>query len=105
MDGSIIVFSLRKGMNNNEKSRFCQLFYGQDTVTWKGRYTYHRHGLLDEIPHRKLARGVLIIRSSDLDRIMDHLKGSVEEMHVRTVILLEDDIRAMEAGDHPGKAK
>jgi hypothetical protein len=23
-----LIFSLRKGMDNNEKSRFCQLFYG-----------------------------------------------------------------------------
>lgn len=100
MEGSIIIFSLRKGMNATEKNEFCHYFYGHDTSSWKGKYRYHRHGLLDDIPHRKIARSVIIIRSSDLDRVKDYVKDKVEEVHVRTIVLTEEDIRALKERKH-----
>lgn len=98
MDGSIIIFSLRKGMNATEKNEFCHYFYGHDTSSWKGKYRYHRHGFLDDIPHRKIARSVIIIRTSDLEKVKDYMKGRVEEMHVRTIVLAEEDIIALKEG-------
>ena len=43
-------------------------------------------------PHRKLARGVIIIRTSDLGRIMDRLKGSTDQMHVRSIVPEREDL-------------
>ena len=100
MDGSIIVFSLRKDLSSSEKTGFCQRFYGDNTTTWKGKYRYHRNGLLDGIPHRKIAKGVIIIRSSDLERVKDYVRDRVEEIHVRTIVLTEEDIRALKEKDH-----
>ena len=85
MDGSIIVFSLRKDLSSSEKTGFCLGFYGDDTSTWKGKYKYHRHGLLDDIPYRKIAKSVIIIRSSDLEKVKDYVRDRTEEFHVRTL--------------------
>ncbi|EQD74560.1 hypothetical protein B1B_02602, partial [mine drainage metagenome] len=92
MNGSIVIFGLRKDMNATEKNEFCHYFYGHNTSSWKGKYRYHRHGLLDDIPHRKIAKGVIIIRSEDLERVKEYVKEKVEEIHIRTVVLNEDDI-------------
>lgn len=92
MEASIVVFSLRKDMKPGEKVKFCQSFYGRDTSTWKGKYSYRIEGMLDQIPHRKLARGVIIIRTSDLGRIMDRLKGNTEQLHVRSIVPEREDI-------------
>ncbi len=70
MDPMILVFHLPAGMNNTELGKFIKHFYGQETSTKKGKYRYRRKGLLDSIPHRKLLRGVKIIRKSDLESVM-----------------------------------
>lgn len=74
-----------------ELSKFCQRFYGQDTSSGKGKYRYHRYGLLDDIPHRKLLRGVVIIRSDDLEKVLEFLKRYDAEVHFREINLIKED--------------
>lgn len=100
MNGSIIIFSLRKDMNPTEKNEFCHYFYGHDTSSWKGKYRYHRHGLLDDIPHRKIAKGVIIIRSEDLERVKGYVKDKVGEIQIRTVELTEEDVNILKGKNH-----
>ena len=100
MSPTVRLFSLRKDLSSSEKTGFCQGFYGDDTITWKGRYRYHRHGLLDDIPHRKIAKSVIIIRSSDLEMVKNYVRDKVEEIHVRTIVLTEEDIEALKEKDH-----
>ena len=100
MSPTVRLFSLRKDLSSSEKTGFCQGFYGDDTITWKGRYRYHRHGLLDDIPHRKITKSVIIIRSSDLEKVKDYVRDRVEEIHVRTIVLTEEDIKALDKKDH-----
>ncbi len=98
MNGSIVIFGLRKGMNATEKNEFCHYFYGHNTSSRKGKYRYHRRGLLDDIPHRKIAKGVIIIRSEDLERVKEYFEDKVEEVYIRTVVLEEEDVRILEKG-------
>ena len=95
MDGYIIVFKLPPKRKNVEISKFCQKFYGQDTSSWGGKYRYHRHGLLDDIPHRKLSRGVVLIYGDDLERVLGFLEKYDAHIHVREVKLIEDDREEM----------
>lgn len=95
MKGIIIVFRLPKKTENKELSKFCQRFYGQDSSSHKGKYRYHRHGLLDDIPHRKLLRGVIVIRAEDRDKILEFLGQYSVEIHTRQVKLTEEDCRIL----------
>ena len=95
MDGYIIVFNLPPKRRNVEISRFCQKFYGQDTSSWGGKYRYHRHGLLDDIPYRKLSRGVILIYDDDLETVLRFLEKYNAHTHVRKVRLTEDDRKEM----------
>ncbi len=95
MDGYIIVFNLPPKKKNVEISKFCQMFYGQDTSSWGGKYRYHRRGLLDDIPHRKLSRGVILIYQDDLETVLRFLEGYNAHIHAREVKLIEEDRKEM----------
>jgi len=91
MKGYVIVFNLPSKKKNVELSKFCQKFYGQDTSSWGGKYHYHRPGLLDDIPHRKLLRGVVVINTKDLETVLEFLRGYDAQVHIREVKLSEKD--------------
>ena len=91
MDGAIVVFRLPRKMRNSEISRFCQKFYGQNTSSHGGKYRYRRRGLLDCIPHRKLARGVVVLRPEDLDIVVEFLRDYTTEIHTRIIELSDYD--------------
>jgi len=97
VDGAIVVFRFPPEMSASMKNRFCQLFYGQDTTTWEGRYSYHRHGLLDELPHRRLGRSVIIIRSGDAERVIKFLSAHLIEFHIRRIVLTAEDRKLLRA--------
>ena len=65
MKGSLIAFSVPTGKNKTKSSAFVKAFYGQETSSHHGKYKYHRNGILDEIPHNKLIRGVIIVKSEE----------------------------------------
>jgi len=91
MNGSIIIFKLPPQRRNVELSKFCQKFYGQNTSSEKGKYRYRRRGLLDELPYRKLLRGVIIVKEEHLKTVLDFLDNYDAEVHVREVRLTKED--------------
>ncbi len=58
---------------------------------WKGKYRHHRHGFLEDIPHRKILRGVIILRTEDRDKVMGFLGEYPLTLHVREIKLTPDD--------------
>lgn len=89
------MFRLPPRKKNVEVSKFCQRFYGQDTSSGKGKYRYRRHGLLDDIPYRKLLRGVIIIRTEDLDKVLDFLGEYDAMVYFREIKLIEEDVEIL----------
>jgi hypothetical protein len=91
LTGYIVIFRLPPRKKNVEVSKFCQRFYGQDTSSGKGKYQYHRQGLLDDIPHRKLLRGVIIIGPNDLEKVLSFLEKYDATVYYREVKLIGED--------------
>ncbi len=91
MRGSIIMYRFPPKTPNNVVNKFCKKFYGQDTSSHQGKYRYHRHGLLDDIPHHRLIRQVVIVRSQDASTVIDFLERYFLEIHIRQVELTEED--------------
>ena len=89
------MFRLPPRKKNVEVSKFCQRFYGQDTSSGKGKYRYHRHGLLDDIPYRKLLRGVIIIRTEDLEKVLDFLGEYDAMVYFRKIKLIREDVEIL----------
>jgi len=92
--GVLIAFRLAK-YDKNRASELVKRLYGQRTSSHGGQYVYRRMGLVDEIPHRRLIRGVLILRRGDEERVLELLRELGAEVHVRQVKLTEEDSRAL----------
>ena len=90
MDGVLIAFRLAR-YDKDRASELVKRLYGQATSSHGGRYRYRRRGLLDDIPHRRLIRGVLILRAEDGDRVAGWLRELGAEVHLRRVELTEED--------------
>ena len=96
----ILIFHLPQGMKNSDLGKFVKRFYGQETSAQKGKYRYRRKGLLDHVPHRKLLRGVIIIRESDLGTVMKLLIEWNAVVDQRIIEPTEEDLKMLrEAGE------
>jgi len=93
--GVLVAFRVMKASDQASANKFCKKFYGQDTSSHGGRYRYRRPGFLDDVPHRRLIRGVLVLREEDRDRVVEFLRGYGAEIHVRTVVLTQGDNEAL----------
>jgi len=76
-------------------NRFVQKFYGQDTSSHQGKYHHHKHGLLEDVPHIKLVRGVIIIKVEHLERVLNFLNEYNAEIYIRDVILTPEDEKTL----------
>jgi hypothetical protein len=93
--GVLVAFRVMKGSSHALTNQFCKKFYGQDTSSHGGKYRYRRPGFLDDIPHHRLIRGVLVLSERDADRVVEFLGEYNAEIHVRSVALTESDLEAL----------
>jgi hypothetical protein len=91
MDGALIAYRIPAGSPNTAYGNLVKKLYGQETSAQGGRYKYRRRGLLNGMPHRRLIRGVLIVRGEDARKVVSLLKELGAEVHVRTVKLTVED--------------
>jgi len=73
-------------------NKFCKEFYGQDTSSHHGKYRYHRHGLLDDIPHHRIIRQVVIVKNEDAKKVIEFLESYGATIHTRVVELTWEDV-------------
>jgi len=95
MRGTLIAFTVPTGSDRTRSSAFAKRFYGQETSAQHGRYRYRRHGLLDDIPHNKLIRGVIIIRTDDVEQVTGFLEQQSAIHHARVIELTDEDCMAL----------
>jgi len=100
MQGKLVVFRVYKNIDGVKTSptfinRFVQKFYGQDTTNHNGKYKHHRQGLMEDIPHIKLIRGVIIVRETDLEKILNFLKEYNAEIYTRDITLTPEDKKTL----------
>ena len=92
--GVLVAFRL-EAYDKNRASELVKRLYGQETASHGGRYRYRRKGLLEDVPHRKLIRGVLVLREEDARTVVRLLREYGSEIHVRRVELTAEDRRAL----------
>ncbi len=89
-EGILLAFRLAT-YDRDGASELVKKLYGQRTSSHGGKYVYRRKGLLDEIPHVRLIRGVVIVRTEDATRVVEFLRKFHCEVHARTVHLDSQD--------------
>ena len=88
VQGRLIAYRT-DGASTTATSRVAQKLYGQDTSS-RG-YRIRRRGLLEEIPHVRLIRGVIVIREKDAEAVRKLLTTLGCEIHERRVELTPAD--------------
>lgn len=81
----LITFSVRseKFDSNSERNKFFRELYGwKQTVPAENKtYEYHRDGLLDEMPHKRVDQSSFIIQEDNFDRMTQFF----EEWHKKVI--------------------
>ncbi len=91
----VLVFRLPPKVPNVRASQFCQRLYGQSVSSWGGKYRYRRKGVLDGIPHRKLLRGVVVLRRSDSGPVLSVLEAFRAVVEVRVIQPTPEDLTTL----------
>ena len=94
MDGALLAFRLVP-YDRDRASELVKRLVGPRTSSHGGKCVVRRKGSLDEIPHRRLNRGVIIVREEDAGRVVRFLKTHGTEVHARRVLLIADDIKVV----------
>lgn len=92
--GILIAFRLSE-YDKNRASDLVKRLYGQETSSHGGKYRYRRKGLLEGVPHRRLIRGVIVLREEDEKRVVRLLRELGAEVYVRRVELTAEDRKAL----------
>ena len=84
----------------SERNRFFWELYGRKQVVVKesGRYEYDREGLLEEIPHIKVANSVFIIAMEHMKRMMEFFDEWEDKVKFKTfpVLLNKKELKEVE---------
>lgn len=88
-EGALIVYA-NEGVSHSRANRLVQLLYGQDTTT-RGQ-VYHRHGLLEDIPHWRIKRGVFVVLAKDRPRVVELLEQYAGKVYWWQVNLTPEDL-------------
>ncbi|MCS4541932.1 MAG: hypothetical protein HY929_06400 [Euryarchaeota archaeon] len=99
MKGILLAFRVFKNTDAKTTNLFCQKFYGQDTSSHGGKYHHHKRGLLEDIPHVKLIRGVIMLLEKDAEKVIEFLKEFNAEVHVRELVLTPGDEKVLRRKD------
>ena len=94
----IMVFQHPPGTPSAVTNRFAQKFYGQETTKNGGAYRYRKPGFLDDIPHRKLRRGVVVLRARDEKTVRAFLREWRVPVEVRVIRPVATDLKALRFG-------
>ena len=89
--GKILAYRVLQNAGPKRTDEFVRKLYGREVTTHKGRYHYRTRGLLDEIPHRKLIRGVLIVRPEDEGVVVEFFEKYGAEYYSRDIRLTAED--------------
>lgn len=94
--GKIICYNLvPANLTRRDVDKFQEKLNGRDNKSNFGKYTYHRDGLLDRIPHIKPVRSVIVVLPESAGEILDLLKRYGAEIFARDIILEKRDVEAL----------
>lgn len=89
---ALIVYRMRPA-SPGRVSQFHQRLFGQTTSTRGKRY--HRTGILEGIPHWRVARGVLVVREVDREKVLDIVQALAHEVNCWRIELDSRQLRRL----------
>jgi len=78
---SIISYKLQR-CNEGQKTAIKRAINGYNDHSNNGSHVYRRKGLLHEIPHKKIAKGVIMTNKSEKNKILKILRNNKASISV-----------------------
>lgn len=95
MTGTIIIYKLT-ALNPIERDNLCRELLGRIVKTHHGKYTYRIKGVLDDVPHIRIGRGILITEKVNKQKLFRFFKKyKIKNIFIRDIILTKTDIRRL----------
>jgi len=86
MDGKTIISYSLSG--RKDALIVTRKIYGYKDASNRGRYIYEREGILTNIPHSKLGKGVFMVDTKDADEIIQKLLSlKIKKIKVMDMIM------------------
>lgn len=93
MEGKIICYNFKSSnMSRNDMDQFLRELAGHNDKSNYGKYTYRKRGLLDDIPHIKPVRSVIVVSSNESTSIIKLLRRYKIDAYIRDIILTKEDV-------------
>jgi hypothetical protein len=73
MKAKLFAYDLSK-LSQYQKVRVNRALFGYIDNSNKNSYHYRRKGVIEDIPHLKISKGVIIVRDQDKEKISSILK-------------------------------
>jgi len=94
--GKLICYNIKaSNISRSDTDRFLRELAGHNDKSNHGKYTYRKRGILDEIPHIKLVRSVIVVSSNKSTQIINLIKKYGINAYIRDILLTEDDINKL----------
>ncbi len=94
--GKIICYNIKaSNISRSDTDRFLRELAGHNDKSNYGKYTYRKRGILDEMPHIKLVRSVIVVSSNKSTPIINLIKKYGINAYIRDILLTEDDINKL----------
>ena len=93
--GYIMVFSLKKSLNNSQRARFFRDLYGYDDYSQYGKYFYSRGSILGrDTKYYGPQRAVLIVRKEYKEEVLSFLQKKAK-VYIWKIVLTDKDIKEL----------
>ena len=92
MKANLITYSLKK-TTPKDKAKFFREFHGYTDKSNRGRYTYQRKGLIQEIPHLKPGKQTIIIPTKHTQKILKKLKKQAEAITITPITIAKKHLK------------
>ena len=86
MQVKLICYSLNK-LTATERVAFRRCIYGFNDHSNNSKYSYKRTGIMDSLPHRKILDCVIVVKSSDANKVVKSMKQCKATVHVFPVLV------------------
>jgi len=105
---ALITFDIngKKFKSDYERNKFFRGLHGWKQIINKGkRYSYHRQGILDEVPHVKIADSVFMVAMQNLKKIMKYFEEWSDKVHYEILEMIMNEQKWNEMLNERRKAK
>lgn len=100
MKGKIICYNMKSSnLSRRDVDKFLRELIGHNDKSHHGRYSYRKQGILDEIPHIKPVRSVIVVPKKESPQVIDLLKKYAIDTYIRDIILTKCDLKTLDKKD------